>query len=81
MKLARSTTAKTETKELIVSSLVALSSSAIQKLLEGLCDRVTIYRVLERLLVEGVIHKIVNVDGVVKYASVMSHMNRRVKTK
>jgi len=68
MKSARSTTAKTEIQELIVSSLVALSHSEIQKSLGGLCDRVTIYRVLERLLVEGVIHKIVNLDGVVKYA-------------
>ena len=68
MKTARSTTSKTEIQELIVSSSVALSHSEIQKSLEGLCDRVTIYRVLERLLVEGVIHKIVNIDGVVKYA-------------
>ena len=68
MKLARSTTAKTEIQELIASSSVALSHSEIQKSLEGLCDRVTIYRVLERLMEEGVIHKIVNVDGVVKYA-------------
>ncbi len=69
MKSARSTTAKTEILELIVSSLVALSQSENQKLLEGLCERVAIYRVLERLLVHGVIHKIVNVDGVVNYAS------------
>ena len=68
MKTARNTTAKTEIQALIVSSSVALSHSEIQKLLEGLCDRVTIYRVLERLLVEGIIHKIINVDGVVKYA-------------
>jgi len=69
MKLVRNTTAKTEIQELIVSSSVALSHAEIQNLLEGPCDRVTIYRVLERLLVEGVIHKIVNVDAVVKYAS------------
>jgi Fur family ferric uptake transcriptional regulator len=68
MKSARTTTAKTEIQELIVSSSVALSHSEIRKSLEGLCDRVTIYRVLERLVEEGVIHKIVNVDGVVKYA-------------
>jgi Fur family ferric uptake transcriptional regulator len=68
MKAARSTTAKTEIQELIVTSNVALSHSEIQKSLAGLCDRVTIYRVLERLLEEGVIHKIVNVDGIVKYA-------------
>jgi len=68
MKAVRNTNAKTEIQELITSSTVALSHGEIQKSLEGLCDRVTIYRVLERLLVEGVIHKIVNVDGVVKYA-------------
>ncbi|TAE79313.1 MAG: Fur family transcriptional regulator, partial [Bacteroidetes bacterium] len=68
MKSARTTIAKTEIQELIVSSPVALSHAEIQKSLEGLCDRVTIYRVLDRLMEEGVIHKIVNVDGVVKYA-------------
>lgn len=68
MKTSRTTNAKTEIQELIVSSSVALSHSEIQKSLEGLCDRVTIYRVLERLMEEGVIHKIVNIDGVVKYA-------------
>jgi Fur family ferric uptake transcriptional regulator len=68
MKSSRNTIAKTEIQKLILSSSVALSHSEIQKSLEGLCDRVTIYRVLERLLNEGVVHKIVNVDGVVKYA-------------
>jgi len=68
MKSVRTTIAKTEIQDLIVSSSVALSHSEIQKSLEGLCDRVTIYRVLERLMEEGVIHKIVNVDGVIKYA-------------
>jgi len=68
MKSKRNTVAKTEIQELVLSSLVALSHSEIQQSLDGLCDRVTIYRVLERLLNDGVIHKIVNVDGVVKYA-------------
>jgi len=68
MKVVRNTNAKTEIQELIISSTVALSHSEIQKSLEGLCDRVTIYSVLERLLTEGIIHKIVNLDGVVKYA-------------
>jgi len=68
MKTVRNTTAKTQIQELIITSSIALSHSEIQKSLEGLCDRVTIYRVLERLLNEDVIHKIVNVDGVVKYA-------------
>lgn len=68
MKSSRNTTAKTEIQELILSSNSALSHSEIQKHLVGLCDRVTIYRVLERLIEEGLIHKVVNVDGVVKYA-------------
>lgn len=68
MKSSRNTTAKTEIQELILSSKTALSHTEIQKHLVGLCDRVTIYRVLERLTDEGMIHKIVNVDGVVKYA-------------
>jgi Fur family ferric uptake transcriptional regulator len=68
MKQARNTTAKTEIQELILSSKSALSHTEIQKQLIGLCDRVTIYRVLERLTDDGLIHKVVNVDGVVKYA-------------
>jgi len=65
----RNTKAKIEIKELILSSSVALSHAEIQHFIGGLCDRVTTYRVLERLLAEGVIHKILNVDGVLKYAS------------
>ena len=68
MKSVRNTTAKTEIQELIANSSVTLSHTEIQSATDGLCDRVTIYRVLERLTDEGLIHKVVNVDGVVKYA-------------
>ncbi len=68
MKSSRNTTARTEIHELIANSPVALSHTEIQSATNGLCDRVTIYRVLERLTVDGLIHKVVNVDGVVKYA-------------
>lgn len=78
MKTIRSTIAKTEIQELIVSSSVALSHAEIKKSLEGLCDRVTIYRVLERLLDEGIIHKIVNVDGVLKYAGCHSCVGKHI---
>jgi Fur family ferric uptake transcriptional regulator len=64
----RKTTAKSEIQELILSSSVALSHTEIKEVTKGLCDRVTIYRVLERLVEEGIIHKIINLDGVVKYA-------------
>jgi Fur family ferric uptake transcriptional regulator len=66
----RKTIAKTKILELITESETNLSHADIKNLLpEGLCDRVTIYRVLDRLLQEGLIHKVVNIDGVVNYAS------------
>ncbi len=69
MKHARNTAAKTAILELISHSEMALSHSEIQSSLDGLCDRVTIYRVLDRLLEEELIHKVINIDGGVKYAS------------
>jgi len=68
MKQVRNTTAKTEILDLISKSEVALSHAEIHSELNELCDRVTVYRVLDRLVNENVIHKVVNVDGVVKYA-------------
>jgi Fur family ferric uptake transcriptional regulator len=68
LKVTRNTIAKTEIQRLVEDSTVALSHAEIQTALNGLCDRVTIYRVLDRLVEDGNIHKIVNVDGVVRYA-------------
>ena len=65
----RNTVAKTEIISLLNNSSNALSHIEIQNALNGLCDRVTIYRVLDRLIDEGLLHKIINVDGVVRYAS------------
>ncbi len=65
----RNTNAKSEIQNLIAESTVALSHTEIQAATKGLCDRVTIYRVLDRLVDEGQVHKIINVDGVVKYAN------------
>ncbi len=73
MKNTRNTTAKATILELISSSEVALSHSEIQKLTTDLCDRVTIYRILDRLVNEDVIHKIATPDGTVKYASCHHH--------
>jgi len=69
MKQTRTTAAKTAILNLINTSESALSHTEIQSALHGICDRVTIYRVLDRLLEEGLIHKIVNTDGGVKYAA------------
>lgn len=69
MKNTRNTPSKTAILELISTSKVALSHIEIQNMLNGLCDRVTIYRILERLVNEDLVHKIATPHGTVKYAS------------
>jgi Fur family transcriptional regulator, ferric uptake regulator len=69
MKQVRTTNAKSSILELINSSKVALSQLEIQRIVNNLCDRVTIYRILDRLVLEDQIHRIVNLDGIVKYAN------------
>lgn len=68
MKTTRNTTAKSAVKQLLETSETALSHKDIQQSLGNLCNRVTIYRVLERLLAEGYVHRVVNTDGIVRYA-------------
>lgn len=80
MKTTRNTTAKTTILEIIKNSEVALSHTEIQTLTNNICDRVTIYRVLDRLVTEDVIHKIVNLDGTIKYASCHHSHNDKVHT-
>lgn len=69
MKTSRNTVAKARILELIRESACALSQPDIQTALNGLCDRVTIYRILDRLTEEGHIHRIVTVTGTVNYAA------------
>ena len=69
MKTTRNTLAKTTILQLITHSNVALSQIEIQNSLSGICDRVTIYRVLARLVSEDLIHKIATQEGTIKYAS------------
>jgi Fur family ferric uptake transcriptional regulator len=73
LKTTRNTTAKSAILELIKNSGVALSQIEIQTILNGLCDRVTIYRVLDRLVNEDLIHKIATPDGTLKYAACSHH--------
>ena len=68
MKSTRNTTAKTAITEILKDSKKALSHTEIHKITNDLCDRVTIYRILDRLVNDDVIHKIVDLDGTVKYA-------------
>ena len=59
-------------KEFIFNSSTAVSHLDIQEELDGSRNRVTIYRVLDKLVADGVIHKIIDVDGVSKYAACKS---------
>lgn len=72
MKTTRNTAAKLGIHRIISESEVALSHVDIRTALDGLCDRVTIYRVLDRLVDEGLVHRIVNVDGIVRFAGCRS---------
>ena len=74
MKKTRNTNAKAVILDLLTKSDVALSPIEIQTLTNGICDRVTIYRVLDRLIKEDLIHKAVNLEGTIKYAS-CSHLH------
>lgn len=68
MKKTRNTLARTTILEVINHSETALSHAEIHSKVGDLCDRVTVYRVLDRLINEKLVHKIINVDMVVKYA-------------
>ncbi|MFT4969498.1 MAG: Fur family ferric uptake transcriptional regulator [Chitinophagales bacterium] len=67
LKTSRSTQAKKSILDLIEQSSIALTHADIQEQLDGLCNRVTIYRVLDRLLEEEMIHKLIDMDGITKY--------------
>jgi Fur family transcriptional regulator, ferric uptake regulator len=69
LKTTRNTVARTKILEVINHSNAALSHSEIYAALHDACNRVTVYRVLDRLMDEGLVHKAVNIDGVVKYAA------------
>ncbi|MBX7050567.1 MAG: transcriptional repressor [Flavobacteriales bacterium] len=67
-KQVRSTAAKQHIREILEQSGTALSQPEIQEQSEGVCDRVTVYRVLDRLLQEGEVHKTIGLDGMTRYA-------------
>lgn len=66
-KNSRSTQAKKAVIDLFAQSKIALAHGDIESQLNGLCNRVTIYRILDRLVEEGVVHKLIDMDGVTKY--------------
>ena len=73
----RNTVARTQILDLINASDTALSHAEIESKLKGLCNRVTIYRVLDRLVEEDLVHKIVNVDGHLRFAACRTCSDKR----
>ena len=72
MKSIRNTVAKVAIKKLLEQSEQALSQGDIQAEVGDLCNRVTIYRILDRLVEEGYAHRVMDVDGVARYAACSS---------
>ena len=68
-KQVRTTAAKQHIREILGQAGIALSQPEIQDQTAGVCDRVTVYRVLDRLLQEGEIHRTIGMDGITRYAS------------
>jgi Fur family transcriptional regulator, ferric uptake regulator len=64
----RNTQAKAKIVEVLSATQVALSHQEIKELVDIACDRVTIYRVLDRLSSEGKVHKVVGTDAVLRFA-------------
>lgn len=80
MKTSRNTVAKTAILDVLKNAEVALSHSEIQTLSDNICDRVTIYRILDRLVTDDLVHKIVNLDGTIKYATCHHKKDHAVHT-
>ena len=68
MSKTRNTPARLAIEELLELSDSALSHHGIQLALGDMCNRVTIYRVLDRLIDEGRVHKILDTSGISHYA-------------
>lgn len=67
MKNSRTTIAKTSILDLLIKSEIALAQQEIQQELGDLCNRVTTYRVLDRLIEEDLIHKVIDSSGIAKF--------------
>jgi len=64
----RNTKSKEKVLNILQESTKALALSEISEMLKGDCDRVTVYRILNRLLEEGKAHSIADDNGVMCYA-------------
>lgn len=71
----RSTTSRSEILKLFLNRHHALSYSDIEKEVAASFDRVTVYRTLKTFLDKGVIHKVLDDGGSLKYALCSDHCN------
>ncbi|AWG25650.1 Fur family transcriptional regulator [Flavobacterium kingsejongi] len=84
IKRERSSVTKTQIIEILTTRKEALAHKDFQKIFGDSCDRVTIYRALDRLVDEGKIHKVTGMEGIVQYAlcqkcdSALSHNHNHV---
>lgn len=64
----RQTQNRAEILEIFLARGVALSEREIETAMVAPCDRVTIYRTLSTFLEKGIIHKVLDDAGAMKYA-------------
>jgi Fur family ferric uptake transcriptional regulator len=64
----RITSSRLEILQIFIDNAVALSESDIESQIGENCDRATIYRTLSTFLEEGLIHKVLDSQSIVKYA-------------
>lgn len=64
----RRTQTRTDILHIFLEQGVALSEPELEKAMQGRCDRVTIYRTLSTFVEKGIVHKVLDDTGAMKYA-------------
>ncbi|MEM6805391.1 MAG: transcriptional repressor [Bacteroidota bacterium] len=64
----RSTNIRQEILEVFLDESQALSQKNIEDQMKGECDRVTIYRTLSTFMDKGILHRVLDDSGAMKYA-------------
>ena len=64
----RNTNTRKDILEVFLKEGQALSQKDIEDLMDGDCDRVTIYRTLSTFMDKGILHRVLDDSGAMKYA-------------
>lgn len=64
----RFTSSRSQILSIFHSKSTALSEPELEVELNGICDRVTIYRTLTTFMEKGILHKVLDDSGLTKYA-------------